>query len=151
MQDIVGTVVAAGNFKTLVAAVTAVSLVQTLKGSGPFTDFAPTDEAFAKLPKGTVVALLEDIPKLKSILIYHVVAGKVLASAVMTMDGKDATTVQGEKIKIRTGDCAKLNGKSTVCKTDVLYSNGVIHVIDCVIMPPSFDGPASKKMEAVTS
>jgi len=151
MQDIVDTAVAAGNFKTLVAAVTAASLVQTLKGSGPFTVFAPTDEAFAKLPKGTVEALLEDIPKLKSILTYHVVAGKVLASAVMTMDGKDATSVQGEKIKISTKNGVKLNGKSTVSKTDILCSNGVIHVIDCVIMPPSFDGPASKKLEAVAS
>jgi len=151
MQDIVDTAVAAGNFKTLVAAVTAASLVETLKGSGPFTVFAPTDEAFAKLPKGTVEALLEDTPKLKSILTYHVVAGKVLASAVRAMDGKDATSVQGEKINIGTINEVKLNGKSTVTKTDILCSNGVIHVIDCVIMPPSFDGPASKKLKAVAS
>jgi len=147
MKDIVDTAVGAGTFKTLVAAVTAASLVQTLKGPGPFTVFAPSDEAFAKLPEGTVEALLKDIPKLKSILTYHVVAGKVLAEDVITMDGKDATSVQGEKIKISTSKCVTLNANSTVSKTDILCSNGVIHVIDSVIMPPSLDRPASKKLE----
>ena len=95
MHDIIDTAVAAGSFKTLAAAVTAAGLVTTLKGTGPFTVFAPTDEAFAKLPAGTVEALLADIPKLVSILTYHVVAGKVMASDVMTMDGKSAATVNG--------------------------------------------------------
>jgi len=151
MQDIVDTAVATGCFKKLVAAVTAASLTQTLKGPMPFTVFAPSDEAFAKLPEGTVEALLKDIPKLKSILTYHIVVGKVLASAVMTMDGKDATSVQGEKIRISTGNGVKLNGKSTVSKTDILCSNGVIHIIDSVIMPPSLDKPASKELEAACS
>ena len=151
MKDIVDTAVGAGSFKTLVAAVTAASLVQTLKGPGPFTVFAPSDEAFAKLPEGTVEALLKDIPKLKSILTYHVVSGKVLASDVMTMDGKDATSVQGEKIRVSTKKGVLLNGKSTVSKTDILCSNGVIHVIDSVIMPPSLDKPASKELEAACS
>jgi len=151
MKDIIDTAVGAGSFKTLVAAVTAASLVQTLKSPGPFTVFAPSDEAFAKLPEGTVEALLKDIPKLKSILTYHVVSGKVLASDVMTMDGKDATSVQGEKIKVSTKKGVTLNGKSTVSKTDILCSNGVIHVIDNVIMPPSLDRPASKELEATCS
>ena len=88
---------------------------------------------------------------MKSILTYHVVAGKVLAADVMTMDGKDATTVQGEKIRISTGKGVMLNGKSTVSKTDILCSNGVIHVVDNVIMPPSLDKPASKKLETARS
>jgi uncharacterized surface protein with fasciclin (FAS1) repeats len=135
MHDIVDTAVAAGSFKTLVAAVTAAGLVDTLKGAGPFTVFAPSDEAFAKLPAGTVESLLKDIPKLTSILTYHVVAGKVLAADVMTMDGKEATTVQGGTVKISTKDGVKLNGTSTVTKTDILCTNGVIHVIDSVILP----------------
>jgi len=151
MKDIIDTAVGAGSFKTLVAAVTAASLVQTLKSPGPFTVFAPSDEAFAKLPEGTVEALLKDIPKLKSILTYHVVSGKVLASDVMSMDGKDATSVQGEKIKVSTKKGVMLNGKSTVSKTDILCSNGVIHVIDSVIMPPSLDKPVSKELEAACS
>jgi uncharacterized surface protein with fasciclin (FAS1) repeats len=137
MQDIVDTAVAAGSFTTLAAAVTAAGLVPTLKGEGPFTVFAPTDEAFAKLPAGTVEALLADIAKLKGILTYHVVAGKVMAADVMTMNGKEAATVNGAHIKISTTDGVKLNGASTVVKTDIECTNGVIHVIDTVIMPPS--------------
>ena len=137
MRDIVDTAVAAGSFKTLAAAVTAAGLIPTLKGTGPFTVFAPTDEAFAKLPAGTVDALLADIPKLTAILTYHVVAGKVMAADVMKMDGKEATTVNGAAIKISTKDGVKLNGASTVVKTDIDCTNGVIHVIDTVIMPPS--------------
>ena len=137
MHDIVDTAVAAGSFTTLAAAVTAAGLVPTLKGAGPFTVFAPTDEAFAKLPAGTVEALLADIPKLTAILTYHVVAGKVLAADVMTMDGKEAATVNGAHIKISTTNGVKLNGASTVVKTDIECTNGVIHVIDTVIMPPS--------------
>jgi uncharacterized surface protein with fasciclin (FAS1) repeats len=137
MADIVETAVAAGSFKTLVTAVTAAGLVDTLKGKGPFTVFAPTDDAFAKLPAGTVESLLKDIPKLTAILTYHVVGSKVMAADVMAMDGKSAKTVQGGDVKISTTGGVKLNGTSTVTKTDIECSNGVIHVIDTVIMPPS--------------
>ena len=137
MHDIVDTAVAAGSFTTLAAAVTAAGLVPTLKGAGPFTVFAPTDEAFAKLPAGTVEALLKDLPKLTSILTYHVVAGKVMAADVMTMGGKAAATVNGAHIQISTTNGVMLNGASNVVKTDIECTNGVIHVIDTVIMPPS--------------
>jgi uncharacterized surface protein with fasciclin (FAS1) repeats len=137
MQDIIDTAVAAGSFKTLAAAVTAAGLVPTLKGAGPFTVFAPTDEAFAKLPAGTVDALLADLPKLTAILTYHVVAGKVMAAAVVTMDGKSAKTVNGAEVNITTTGGVKLNGASNVVKTDIECTNGVIHVIDTVIMPPA--------------
>ena len=136
MHDIVDTAVAAGSFKTLAAAVTAAGLVPTLKSAGPFTVFAPTDEAFAKLPAGTVEALLKDIPKLTSILTYHVVAGKVMAADVVTMDGKSAKTVNGAELKISTKGGVKLNGTSNVVKTDIECTNGVIHVLDAVILPP---------------
>lgn len=135
MHDIIDTAVAAGSFKTLAAALTAADLVATLKGAGPFTVFAPTDEAFAKLPAGTVESLLKDIPKLKAILTYHVVAGKVMAADVMTMDGKSATTVNGAALKISTTGGVKLNGTTTVVKTDIECTNGVIHVIDSVLLP----------------
>jgi uncharacterized surface protein with fasciclin (FAS1) repeats len=137
MHDIIDTAVAAGSFKTLAAAVTAAGLVPTLKGAGPFTVFAPTDEAFAKLPAGTVESLLKDIPKLTSILTYHVVAGKVMAADVVTMDGKSAKTVNGAEVKISTAGGVKLNGTSNVVKTDIECTNGVIHVIDTVILPPA--------------
>lgn len=137
MHDIIDTAVAAGSFKTLAAAVTAAGLVPTLKGAGPFTVFAPTDEAFAKLPAGTVEALLADIPKLAAILTYHVVTGKVMAADVMTMDGKSAATVNGATVAISTKDGVKLNGASKVVTTDIACTNGVIHVIDTVLMPPS--------------
>ena len=135
MKDIVDTAVGAGSFKTLVAAVTAAGLVDTLKSAGPFTVFAPTDEAFAKLPAGTVEALLKDIPKLTAVLTYHVVAGKVLAADVVKLDGKEAKTVQGGSVKISTTGGVKLNGTSNVVTTDILCTNGVIHVIDGVILP----------------
>jgi uncharacterized surface protein with fasciclin (FAS1) repeats len=137
MHDIIDTAVAAGSFKTLAAAVTAAGLVPTLKGVGPFTVFAPTDEAFAKLPAGTVEALLKDIPKLTAILTYHVVSGKVMAADVMTMNGKSAATVNGAEVKISTTDGVKLNGSATVTKTDIECTNGVIHVLDSVILPPA--------------
>jgi uncharacterized surface protein with fasciclin (FAS1) repeats len=135
MHDIIDTAVAAGTFKTLAAAVTAADLVATLKGAGPFTVFAPSDEAFAKLPAGTVDALLKDIPKLKAILTYHVVSGKVMAADVKTMDGKSAKTVNGAEVKVSTTGGVKLNGTSTVIKTDIECTNGVIHVIDTVLLP----------------
>jgi transforming growth factor-beta-induced protein len=134
-KDIVDTAVAAGSFKTLVAAVKAAGLVETLKGEGPFTVFAPTDEAFAKLPKGTVEDLLkpENKAKLAAILTYHVVAGKVMAADVVKLTG--AKTVQGQSVKIAVADGkVKVDGANVV-KTDIVTSNGVIHVIDSVILP----------------
>ena len=136
--DIVDTAVAAGSFKTLVAAVKAAGLVETLKGAGPFTVFAPTDEAFAKLPAGTLEMLLkpENKAKLAGILTYHVVAGKVMAADVVKV--KSAKSVQGGEIKVKVaGGTVTLNGTSKVVKTDIVTDNGVIHVIDTVIMPPS--------------
>lgn len=135
MHDIIDTAIAAGSFKTLAAALTAANLVDTLKGAGPFTVFAPTDEAFAKLPAGTVESLLNDIPKLTAILTYHVIAGHVMAADVMTMDGQAAATVNGATLAISTKDGVKLNGSATVVTTDIGCSNGVIHVIDSVLLP----------------
>lgn len=135
MHDIIDTAVAAGTFNTLAAAVTAAGLVPTLKGTGPFTVFAPSDEAFAKLPAGTVESLLKDIPKLKAILTYHVVAGKVMAADVMTMDNKTAATVNGGLLKISTTGGVRLNGEVNVVKTDIECTNGVIHVVDSVLLP----------------
>lgn len=131
--------IAAGNesFSTLVAAVKAAGLVDTLKGKGPFTVFAPTNAAFEKLPKGTVESLLkpENKDKLVAILTYHVVAAKVMAADVVKVDS--AKSVQGEAIKVEVKDgVVMLNGKSKVTKTDIVASNGVIHVIDTVILPP---------------
>ena len=131
MHDIVDTAVAAGSFTTLAAAVTAAGLVPTLKGTGPFTVFAPTDEAFAKLPAGTVEALLADIPKLTAILTYHVVAGKVLAKDVKPGLVK---TVQGGEITLATTGGVTVNGAKVVA-ADVAADNGIIHAIDTVIMP----------------
>lgn len=132
MADIVDTAVSAGSFTTLVAAVTAAGLVDTLKGAGPFTVFAPTDEAFAKLPAGTVDALLKDIPKLKKILTYHVVSGKVMAADAAKL--KSAKTVEGSEIKIDASNGVKIND-STVTTADIAADNGVIHVIDAVLLP----------------
>jgi uncharacterized surface protein with fasciclin (FAS1) repeats len=132
MADIVDTAVSAGSFGTLVAAVKAAGLVETLKGTGPFTVFAPTDAAFAKLPAGTVDALLKDIPKLKKILTYHVVSGKVLASDVVKL--KSAKTVEGKDVKIDASNGVKINN-ATVTTPDVAADNGVIHIIDTVLMP----------------
>ncbi len=137
-QDIVDTAVAAGTFNTLVAAVKAADLVDTLKGDGPFTVFAPTDEAFAKLPAGTLENLLkpENKDQLAAILTYHVVSGKVKAKDVVKLD--NATTVQGGDVDIMVKDGGVvLNGNSNVVKTDIKTSNGVIHVIDTVILPPA--------------
>ena len=137
MNDIIDTAIAAGSFKTLASALTAADLVDTLKGHGPFTVFAPSDDAFAKLPAGTVESLLKDVEKLKSILTYHVVSGKVMAADVMKMDGKSAKTVNGAELKITTQGGVKLNGNVHVTKTDIDCSNGVIHVVDSVLMPPA--------------
>jgi len=132
MADIVDTAVAAGTFKTLAAALQAAGLVDTLKGEGPFTVFAPTDEAFAKLPAGTVDALLKDKKKLTEILTYHVVSGRVMASDVVKMS--TAKTVQGGTIAIGTSGGVTVDA-ARVLKTDIKTSNGVIHVIDTVLMP----------------
>jgi len=137
-QDIVDTAIAAGSFTTLVAAVKAAGLVDTLKGDGPFTVFAPTDEAFAKLPEGTLESLLlpENKEKLAAILTYHVVSGKVKAKDVVKLN--KAMTVQGSDVNIMVKDGAVvLNENSNVIKTDITTSNGVIHVIDTVILPSS--------------
>jgi len=133
LPDIVDTAVAAGDFTTLAAALTAADLVDTLKGEGPFTVFAPTDAAFAALPEGTVEALLEDIPTLTDILLYHVVAGEVKAETVVTLDS--ATTAQGSDVTITVdGDSVMVNDANVVV-TDIETSNGVIHVIDAVLLP----------------
>ncbi len=131
--DIVDTAVAAGSFNTLVAAVEAAGLVDTLKGEGPFTVFAPTDEAFAALPEGTVESLLADPEALAAILTYHVVPGKVMSTDLS--DGMTAATVNGADITIGTEGGVTVND-ANVASADVLASNGVIHVIDSVILPP---------------
>jgi len=130
-KDIVDTAVGAGNFKTLAAALTAAGLIDTLKGKGPFTVFAPTDEAFAKIPKADLDALLKDKAKLTAVLTYHVVPGKVMAKDVKA--GK-VKTVQGSELTISTTGGVKVDN-ATVVKTDIGADNGVIHVIDSVIIP----------------
>ena len=130
-KDIVDTAVAAGSFKTLVSAVQAAGLVDTLKGKGPFTVFAPTDEAFAKIPKDQLDALIKDKAKLSSVLTYHVVPGLVLAKDVKA---GEVMTVQGSKLSITTNNGVMVDNAKVV-STDVMASNGVIHVIDTVIMP----------------
>ncbi len=134
-QDIVDTAVAAGDFNTLAAALQAAGLVETLKGDGPFTVFAPTDEAFAKLPAGTVENLLkpENKDQLIAVLTYHVVPGKVTAEQVVNLS--TATTVQGTDIDIKVMDGTVHIDNATVAKADIMTSNGVIHVIDEVILP----------------
>ena len=136
-KDIVDTAVAAGSFKTLAAALTAAGLVETLKGPGPFTVFAPTDEAFAKLPAGTVDTLLkpENKDKLVDILTYHVVAGNVPAEAAMKL--KEATALNKKTIALEVKDGALYLNKSKVTTADVKCSNGTIHIIDSVLMPPA--------------
>jgi len=134
-KDIVDTALAAGQFNTLAKALKAAGLVDTLKSAGPFTVFAPTDEAFAKLPAGTLDALLSDPAKLKQILLYHVVAGEVLAKDVVNL--KSAKTVEGASLTIQVGkDGVKVDG-AKVTTTDILASNGVIHIIDSVVIPAS--------------
>jgi uncharacterized surface protein with fasciclin (FAS1) repeats len=135
-KDIVATAVAAGTFNTLARALTAAGLIETLKGPGPFTVFAPTDAAFAKLPPATLTALLADKKKLAAVLTYHVVSGKVMAAQVVGMT--EATSVQGGKIAIMVmGGKVMLNNSATVTATDIQATNGVIHVIDTVILPPA--------------
>ncbi|MFZ0430455.1 MAG: fasciclin domain-containing protein [Acidobacteriota bacterium] len=131
-KDIVDTAVGAGNFTTLVKAVQAAGLVDVLKSEGPFTVFAPTDEAFAKLPAGALESLLQDKAKLTAILTYHVVPGRLMASDVV---GKpEFTTVQGQNLRVTAGDGVMVD-QATIVKTDIGCSNGVIHVIDSVLIP----------------
>ncbi len=134
-KDIVDTAVAAGSFKTLVAAIQAAGLAETLKGKGPFTVFAPTDEAFNKLPAGTVETLLkpENKEKLKSILLYHVVAGDVTAAKVVKMSS--AKTLDGQDLNVMVNDGTVMINDAKVIQADVMASNGVIHVIDTVLIP----------------
>ena len=120
-------------FSTLVTALQAAGLVETLSGEGPFTVFAPTNDAFAKLPEGTIEGLLEDPKTLTSILTYHVVPGKIMSSDLS--DGQSATTVQGEEIKISVDGGVMINEDTTVVSPDIEVDNGVIHVIDSVLMP----------------
>ena len=134
-KDIVDTAIAAGSFNTLVAAVKAAGLVETLKGPGPFTVFAPTDEAFAKLPPGTVDDLLkpENKTKLQAILTYHVVAGKVMAKDAMKLHV--AKTVNGEELTVKATKGMVMIDNAKVIQADILCTNGVIHVIDTVVLP----------------
>ncbi len=131
--DIVDTAVSAGQFNTLVTAVKAAGLVDTLKGAGPFTVFAPTDAAFAKLPAGTVENLLKNPEQLKQVLLYHVVAGKVMAADVVKV--ASAKTVQGSAAKVTVSGASVKIDNANVIKTDIECDNGVIHVIDTVILP----------------
>jgi uncharacterized surface protein with fasciclin (FAS1) repeats len=135
-KDIVATATAAGSFKTLLTAATAAGLVETLQGKGPYTVFAPTDEAFAALPAGTLDKLLADKEALKKVLLYHVVPGEVTAAQVVKLTS--ANSVEGAPIAISVTDGkVYLNGNAQVVTPDVMASNGVIHVIDKVILPPS--------------
>jgi uncharacterized surface protein with fasciclin (FAS1) repeats len=132
-KDIVDTAVAAGNFTTLAKALQATGLIETLKSEGPFTVFAPTDEAFAKLPAGTVESLLNNPEKLKQILLYHVVPGRVAAKDVVKL--RSAKTAQGSSVRINADNNGVMVDNARVIKADIMASNGVIHVIDNVILP----------------
>ena len=134
-KNIVEVAIEAGSFKTLVTALKAADLVATLSDTSQFTVFAPTDEAFAKIPKATLDALLADKAALKRVLTYHVVSGKVLAADVVKL--KSAKTLAGPEISIDASNGVKLNGTVSVTKTDIGASNGVIHVVDTVLMPPA--------------
>jgi uncharacterized surface protein with fasciclin (FAS1) repeats len=136
-KDIVETAVAAGSFKTLAKLLTDAGLIETLKGPGPFTVFAPTDEAFAKVPAATLEALGKDKAALKNVLLYHVVAGKVMAADALKLAGKGAKTVEGSEAKITVMGGTPMINQAHIVKTDIIAKNGVIHVIDAVILPPA--------------
>ena len=144
MKNIVQVAVEAGSFKTLVAAVKAAGLVETLQGPGPFTVFAPTDAAFAKLPPGTIDALLADKEKLASILTYHVVSGKVMAADLVKSKGATPNTVNGAPLDIVVRDGKVYVNGVNVVTADVQASNGVIHIIDAVLLPQSAPAPAGR-------
>ena len=151
LKDIVDTAIADGRFTTLVSAVQAAGLVDTLKGDGPFTVFAPTDDAFAKLPEGTVEGLLADIPALTNVLLYHVLAGKVKAADVVGLNGQSVdTALEGAQLAIKADDMGVfLNENVEVIITDIETSNGVIHVVDTVLLPPSDDAKMAEKSDIV--
>lgn len=134
-KDIVDTAVGAGNFKTLAKLLTDAGLVEVLKGDGPFTVFAPTDDAFKKVPKEALEALAKDKDKLKKVLTYHVIKGKVMAADAIKLDGKQAETVAKVKLPIKVKGDDVMVGKAKVTKTDIVCKNGVIHVIDTVLIP----------------
>jgi uncharacterized surface protein with fasciclin (FAS1) repeats len=134
-KDIIETAIAAGNFKTLATALGEAGLIETLKGAGPFTVFAPTDDAFAKVPKADLDNLLKNREQLKKVLLYHVVAGKIMSADVIKL--KSATTVEGSKVTINTKGKNVMINSANVIAVDVEATNGVIHVIDTVIMPPA--------------
>ena len=132
-KDIVTVAVEAGNFKTLATALTEAGLIEALQGDGPFTVFAPTDDAFAKLPEGTIESLLKDKEALTKILLYHVVSGKVTSKEVVKL--KKAETLEGQYVSIETNDGGVMINDSKVTAVDIMASNGVIHVIDTVLLP----------------
>jgi uncharacterized surface protein with fasciclin (FAS1) repeats len=134
-NDIVQTAISAGNFTTLATALTEAGLVDALKGDGPFTVFAPTDEAFKNLPDGALEGLLKDKEALKNVLLYHVVSGKVSSKEVVDLD--KATTLNGSDLKIKTSDGKVMINDAQVTSADVMASNGIIHVIDKVLLPPT--------------
>jgi uncharacterized surface protein with fasciclin (FAS1) repeats len=136
-KDIVETAVAAGSFKTLAKLLGDAGLIETLKGTGPFTVFAPTDEAFAKVPAATLEALGKDKAKLKAVLLYHVVPGKVMAADAIKLNGKSAKTAEGSEAKIMVMGAKVMINQANIVKTDIIAKNGVIHVIDAVILPPA--------------
>ena len=133
-RDIVDTAVAAGQFTTLVRAVQAAGLVETLKGPGPFTVFAPTDAAFNELPAGTLDRLLANPDQLRAVLTFHVIPGRVMANQIQ--NGQSVNTVQGAPLTFQTGGSVRINNASTVAQADVMASNGVFHAIDTVLLPP---------------
>jgi len=134
--DILETAKAAGNFKTFEKAVTEAGLTGTLKGAGPFTAFVPTDEAFAKLPPGRLVALMKDKTALKEMLLYHVVTGTVMAADIAKLNGKGKKTAEGSEARIMMMGSGIMVNNANVTKADILASNGVIHIIDAVMLPP---------------
>ncbi len=136
-KDIVETAVAAGSFKTLAKLLTDAGLIETLKGPGPFTVFAPTDEAFAKVPAAQLAALGKDKAALKNVLLYHVIGSKVMAADVMKLNGKSAKTAEGQDVKIMAEGKMVMVNQANVVKTDIVAKNGVIHVIDAVLLPPT--------------
>ena len=144
MKNIVQVAAEAGSFKTLVAAVKAAGLVETLQGPGPFTVFAPSDAAFAKLPPGTIEALLADKEKLGSILTYHVLSGKVMAADIVKANGATPTTVNGLPLDIVVRDGKVYVNGVNVVTADVQASNGVIHIIDAVLLPQAAPAPAGR-------
>jgi uncharacterized surface protein with fasciclin (FAS1) repeats len=135
-SDIVETLNSAGNFKTFTKALAEAGLTETLKGPGPFTVFAPSDDAFSKLPPGRLAALLKDKSALKEVLLYHVVTGSLTAADIGKLNGKSKKTAEGGEAKIMTMGAGIMVNNATVTKSDIMATNGIIHAIDSVMMPP---------------